>query len=94
MKKNADKIKASIENNLDSSRIFLIESNLELIGSVQDKIAKIDADLSRKFVAKLNDLKIAMSIPGIQFTSAATILAEIGDYRSFSSPEGWPPISE
>jgi len=87
VKKNADKIKASIENNLDSSQIFLIESNLELIGSVQDKIDKIDADLNRKFIAKLNDLKIAMSIPGIQFTSAATILAEIGDYRNFSSSE-------
>ncbi len=35
----------------------------------------------------LNDLKIAMSIPGIEFTSAVTILAEIGDYRDFGSPE-------
>jgi transposase len=87
VKKNADKIKVSIENNLDSSQIFLIESNLELIGSVQNKIDRIDADLNRRMIAKLSDLKIAMSIPGIQFTSAATILAEIGDYRNFSSPE-------
>ena len=27
-----------------------------------------------------------MSVPGIGFTAATTILAEIGDYRDFSSP--------
>ena len=87
VKKNADKIKEAIENNLDPSQIFLIESSLDLIGSVQDKINAIDADLKRKMNTKQKDLKIAMSIPGIEFTSAATILAEIGNYRSFSPPE-------
>jgi transposase len=87
VKKNADKIKASIENNLDSSQIFLIQSNLELIGVIQNKINMIDADLNKRIIARQNDLKIAMSIPGIQFTSAVTILAEIGDYRNFSSSE-------
>ncbi len=87
VKKNADKIKESIENNLDSSQIFLIESSLDLMGHVQDKIDRIDMDLKSKIITRLNDLKIAMSIPGIEFTSAATILAEIGNYRNFSSPE-------
>jgi transposase len=87
VKKNADKIKEAIENNLDPSQIFLIESSIDLIGSVQDKINAIDADLKNKMSTKQNDLKIAMSIPGIEFTSAATILAEIGNYRNFSSPE-------
>jgi transposase len=86
VKKNADKIKESIENNLDSSQIFLIESSLDLMGRVQDKIDGIDTDLRRRTSTRLNDLKIAMSIPGIEFTSAATILAEIGNYRNFSSP--------
>lgn len=87
VKKNADKIKESIENNLDSSQIFLIESSLDLMGHVQDKIDRIDMDLKSKIITRLNDLKIAMSIPGIEFTSAATMLAEIGNYRDFSSPE-------
>ena len=64
VKKNADKIKEAIENNLDPSQIFLIESSLDLIGSVQDKINAIDADLKRKMSTKQKDLKIAMSIPG------------------------------
>jgi transposase len=87
VRKNADKIKESIQNNLDPSQIFLIESSLDLMGSVQDKINAIDKDLKRKMSTKQNDLKIAMSIPGIEFTSAATILAEIGNYRNFSSSE-------
>jgi transposase len=87
VKKNADKIRESIENNLDSSQIFLIESSLDLMGNLQDKIDTIDADLRRKMSTKQKDLKIVMSIPGIEFTSATTILAEIGNYRNFSSPE-------
>lgn len=37
LKKNADKIKESIENNLDSSQIFLIESSLDLMGHASTK---------------------------------------------------------
>jgi hypothetical protein len=48
VKKNADKIKESIENNLDSSQIFLIESSLDLMGSIQCNINRIDADLRRR----------------------------------------------
>ena len=87
VKKNADKIRKSIENNLDSTQIFLIDSSLDLMGRVQDKIDRIDKDLKSKINTRLNDLEIAMSIPGIEFTSAATILAEIGDYRNFATPE-------
>ena len=87
VKKNAAKIKESIENNLDSSQIFLIESSLDLMRYVQDKIDMIDADLKRKIRTRLNDLEIAMSVPGIEFTSAVTVLAEMGDYRNFRSPE-------
>jgi len=87
VKKNADKIRKSIENNLDSTQIFLIDSSLDLMGRVLDKIDRIDKDLKSKINTRLNDLKIAMSIPGIEFTSAATILAEIGDYRNFATPE-------
>ena len=32
-------------------------------------------------------MKIALSMPGMGFVSASTILAEIGDFRDFSSPD-------
>jgi transposase len=87
IKKRADEIKTSIENNLDPSQIMLIESSLQLIDSVQRKIDELDLDIHAKINPRLTDLKIAMSVPGIEFTSAATILAEIGDYRNFATPE-------
>lgn len=87
IKKKADEIKAAIENNLDPSQIFLIESSLQLMNAVQSKIAELDLDIHNKINPRLNDLKIAMSIPGIEFISATTILAEIGDYRDFSTPK-------
>jgi transposase len=87
IKKKADEIKAAIENNLDSSQIFLIESSLQLMNAVQSKIDELDLDIRNKINSRLNDLKIAMSVPGIEFISATTILAEIGDYRNFSTPK-------
>jgi transposase len=57
------------------------------MGNIQDKIDTIDADLRRKMCTKQSDLKIALSIPVIEFMSAATILAEMGNYRNFSLPE-------
>jgi Transposase IS116/IS110/IS902 family len=35
--------------------------------------------------SKKEDVEIAMSIPGIAFTSASSILAEIGNYRDFEN---------
>jgi transposase len=61
---------------------------------IQNKIDGIDTDLKRKISPRLNDLKIATSIPGIEFTSAATILAEIGDYRNSQQRSSWLLISE
>lgn len=81
IKKKADEIKAAIENNLDPSQILLIESSLQLMNAVQSKIDELDLDIHNKINPRLNDLKIAMSVPGIEFISATTILAEIGDYR-------------
>jgi hypothetical protein len=48
VKKNADKIKESIENNLEPNQIFLIDTSLDLINKVQDKIDRIDMELKRE----------------------------------------------
>jgi transposase len=37
--------------------------------------------------ARNDDLKIAMSMPGIGFIAGSTILAEIGDIRDFKTPD-------
>ena len=60
---------------------------MELMNGVQIKIDELDLDIRNKINARLNDLKIGLSVPGIEFTSAATILAELGDYRNFATSE-------
>jgi transposase len=57
------------------------------MNGVQIKIDELDLDIRNKISARPTDLKIAMSVPGIEFTSAATILAELGDYRNFGTSE-------
>ncbi len=37
--------------------------------------------------AKEEDLNIAMSIPGIGFIAGSTVIAEIGDFRDFETPD-------
>jgi transposase len=45
------------------------------------KLDEIDLEIKQRVSGRKNDLQIAMSVPGIGFTAAATILAEIGNYR-------------
>jgi transposase len=60
---------------------------MDLIRSVEQQIDMIEAEVASRIVSRNEDLEIARSIPGIDFISGATLLAEIGDYRDFSSPE-------
>jgi transposase len=47
------------------------------------EIASIDRQIQDLISKRQDDLKIAMSIPGMEFTSASAILAEIGDFKDF-----------
>ena len=83
----ADQIKEAIKGSLDTTQIILIRGSLEQIESLQRRIDELDKEIRGRMASKKEDLKIAMSIPGIGFTSAATILSEIGDFRDFDKPE-------
>lgn len=83
VRKKADELKEAIRNSIDSNEIFLIKTNLEAIDCLDEKIKLLDAEISVKVKTFEEDLKILMSLPGIGITSAATILAEMGDYRDF-----------
>jgi transposase len=50
-------------------------------------IKEVYAEIQSRIVNRQRDLKIAMSVPGIDFVSGVTILAETGNYRDFTSPE-------
>jgi transposase len=82
-----EEIRGIIQSNLSPSQIFLIQSHLNMIDSITNHIAEIDAKISSLISLHEEDLKIALSMPGMGIISASAILAEIGDIRDFSSPD-------
>jgi transposase len=87
IRKKADQIKESIRGSLDTTQILLIRGSLEQIESIQKRISELDKEIKTRVASRKEELNIAMSIPGIGFTAAAIILAEIGDFRDFDKPE-------
>jgi len=68
-------------------QIFLIQSHLDMIDAITKQIAEIDSKILDLLSSRNEDMRIALSMPGMGFVSASTILAEIGDFRDFSSPD-------
>ena len=87
IRNKADQIREAVRGRLETTQIILIRGGLELIESIQRRIDELDREIKIRIASREEDLRIAMSIPGIGFTSAATILAEIGDYRDFAKSE-------
>jgi transposase len=87
IRKKADQIKESIRCSLDTTQVILIRGGLEQIESIQKRINELDEEIKSRVESRREDLRIAMSIPGIGFTAAVIILAEIGDFKDFDKPE-------
>jgi len=87
VRKNADEIREAILPNLTQVQCLSINISLSLIESINQKIQVIDVEIRSRILDRQKDLEIVMSVPGIDFASGTTILAEIGNYRDFSSPE-------
>jgi transposase len=82
-----DQIRDVIKSGLDQLQVFLIGSHLDTIDNITQHIAEIDLKIEQSIVRRKDDLETAMSMPGIGFTAASTILAEIGNYNDFSTPD-------
>jgi len=82
-----EEIRGTIQTNLSSLQIFLIQSHLDTIDAITKRIAEIDSKISDQLSTRNEDMRIALSMPGMGFVSASTTLAEIGDFRDFSSPD-------
>jgi transposase len=82
-----EEIRGTIQSNLSTIQIFLIQSHLGMIDAITKQIAEIDSKILYLISSRNEDMRIALSIPGMGFVSASTILAEIGDFRDFSSPD-------
>ncbi len=87
IQKKADRIREAIKSQLEVSQIFLIRQSLLLIDQIQRILDEIDAEIRNRISRRKGDLAILMSVPGMGFVSATTVLAEIGDYSDFDKPE-------
>jgi transposase len=87
VKKKRDLIKAALGNGIDDVSRMLVKDTLELLDPLEKKIEKISLEILSRLQKRAKDLAIVMSVPGIGFTSGSIILAEIGDYRDFHTPE-------
>ena len=87
IRKKSDQIKESIKGSLDITQVILIRGGLDQMESIQKRIDELDKEIKSRVANKKEDLRIAMSIPGIGFTAATIILAEIGDFMDFDKPE-------
>ncbi|HQN31272.1 MAG TPA: IS110 family transposase [Methanothrix soehngenii] len=87
IKANAEEIKEAIKGSLDLTQILLIRGSLEQMEAIQKRIDELQNEIKSRIAYRKEDLKIAMSIPGIGFTSASILLAEIGDITDFKKPE-------
>ena len=87
IKATAEEIKNAIKGSLDFTQILLIRGSLEQMGAIQKRIDELRKEIKERIACRKEDLKVAMSIPGVGFTSASTLLAEIGDINDFKKPE-------
>ena len=87
VRKKADELRKAIRNGLDPVQVLLIKTNLDAIDYLSEKIKLLDAEIAIKVKPFEEDLNIILSVPGIGFISAATILAEMGDYRDFQNAD-------
>ena len=85
--KKEDELREAIRNGIDPVQVFLIKANLDVIDDINKKIKILEAEIAIKVKPFEEDLEIALSLPGVGFISAATLIAEMGDYRDFSSAD-------
>ena len=85
--KKEQELRNAIASSLDPARCILIRTYLEIIDKIEEKIKMLDREINIRMQRLKEDLDIAMSIHGMGFTSASTILAEIGNFRDFLTPE-------
>jgi transposase len=87
IQKKEEKLKTAIKSGLSTSQVIVIEQNLQLIDRITEQISQLDDEILCRLKDREEDLQIAMSIPGIGTIAAVTIIAELGDYHDFDSPD-------
>ena len=87
LKAKRGEIQDAIQANISPVQIDLISLLLDSVDFLNREIESIDKQIQSLISTRQEDLKIAMSIPGMGCTSASTSLAEIGNLKDFNNGE-------
>jgi transposase len=85
--KKEQELRQAVTKSLDPARILLIRTYLDLIEKIENEIEILNKEIMIRMQKLKEDLEIAMSMIGMGFTSASTILAEIGNVKDFQTAE-------
>jgi transposase len=85
--KKEQELRQAVTTSLDPARILMIQTYLDLIEKIESEIEILNREIMNRMQKLKEDLEITMSMIGMGFTSASTILAEIGNYKDFETSE-------
>lgn len=83
----SDAILDAIRTQLSAHQLIQLQTSVTMIELLTGKIKELERTILNDLQKDRRKLQILMSIPGIGFVGATTILAEIGDVKDFSSPD-------
>ena len=86
-RKKADVILSAIPSNVPVHILFMLDSLLTMIDRINEQIKQIEERIKFLLNQKRRELRILMSIPGIGFIGASTILAEVGNASDFATSD-------
>jgi transposase len=85
MRKRTDEILEILETSLPQTAMFRLKCCLDLIRDIDAQIGIIMQMVNQLVAANKRGIRILTSIPGVGYLTAVTLIAEIGDFRDFSS---------
>ena len=84
-RKRSQEIRRVLETTLPESAIVRMQCCLNLIKEIDDQIEIILQLVHRHVTGQTRLIRILTSVPGIGYLAAVTLIAEIGDFRDFTS---------
>ncbi len=84
--KKSEQIKEVLEREISQSAAVRLRTCLNLIQYIEDQLNNLEKQIfSYVYKSHNREMEILMTCPGIGEISAATLIAEIGDFKDFSS---------
>ncbi|MDO9034951.1 MAG: IS110 family transposase [Methanoregula sp.] len=86
-RKHADKFFSAIPSDIPENNLLVLESALTMIDNINEQIKQVEERIKFLVNQRRHELRILMSIPGVGFIGATTLLAEIGNVHDFSNSD-------